>query len=74
MKAVAPLAGFSWEVADPGGDEALARYDRAVGPNGLQSSRDWLLAYNKNDTEATLALRDWLSGAARECPPIEQAR
>jgi hypothetical protein len=74
LKAVAPLAGFSWEVADPGGDEALARYDRAVGPDGEPAARDWLLAYNRNDTEATLALRDWLTGAARECPPIEQAR
>lgn len=73
LKAVAPLAGFSWEVADPGGDEALARYDRAVAPGGERASRDWLLAYNKNDTEATLALRNWLARSAGDCPPIEHA-
>jgi hypothetical protein len=73
LKAVALLAGFSWEVPDPGGDEALARYDRAVGPNGEQAARDWLLAYNRNDTQATLALRDWLNRAASECPRIGHA-
>jgi predicted RecB family nuclease len=71
LKAVAPLAGFSWRVTDPGGDEALARYDRAVGQDGEAIAREWLLAYNKNDTEATLALRDWLTRSASECPPID---
>jgi predicted RecB family nuclease len=74
LKAVAPLAGFSWEVPDPGGDEAMVRYDLAVEPRGNQAARDWLLAYNRNDTEATLALRDWLQRAAGGCPSIADAR
>ncbi len=69
LKQVATLAGFCWEVADPGGDESLVRYDAAA--TGDEQARDWLLAYNRNDTQATLALRDWLDHAASDCPPIE---
>jgi predicted RecB family nuclease len=57
LKTVAPLAGFSWEVADPGGDEAMLRYERAAGTGGDQAARTWLLAYNRDDTQATRALR-----------------
>jgi len=71
LKQVAPLAGFSWEVANPGGDESIVRYDTAVA--GDDQARDWLIAYNRNDTQATLALREWLDHSASECPPIEQA-
>jgi len=70
LKSVAPLAGFSWEVDDPGGDEAVVRYERAAGPGGDDAARAWLLAYNRNDTEATRALREWLAGAASSCPPV----
>jgi predicted RecB family nuclease len=73
LKAVAPLAGFSWEVADPGGDEAMLRYEQATGPEGDPAARAWLLAYNRNDTEATRALRIWLDEAASGCPSIEDA-
>jgi len=71
LKQVAPLAGFSWEVANPGGDESIVRYDAAVA--GDDQAREWLIAYNRNDTQATLALREWLDHAASDCPPIEEA-
>ena len=73
LKAVAPLAGFGWEVADPGGDEAMARYEQAAGPEGDPDARAWLVAYNRNDTEATRALRIWLDGAAGGYPSIADA-
>jgi len=69
LKQVAPLAGFGWEVAHPGGDESLVRYDAAAASD--EQARDWLLAYNRNDTQATLALRDWLDHVASDCPPVE---
>jgi len=73
LKAVAPLAGFSWEVADPGGDEAMLRYERASGQCGDPAARAWLLGYNRNDTEATRALREWLDQAASASPSIADA-
>jgi hypothetical protein len=72
LKQVAPLAGFSWEVANPGGDESIVRYDAAVA--GDDEARDWLMAYNRNDTQATFALREWLDHSASDCPPIEEAQ
>jgi predicted RecB family nuclease len=69
LKRVAVLAGYSWAVEDPGGAASMAYYDRAVG--GDAAARDWLLAYNRGDTEATAALREWLDHAATDCPSVE---
>ena len=73
LKAVASLAGFGWEVADPGGEEAMARYEHAAGPEGDADARSWLVAYNRNDTEATRALRTWLDEAASASPCVADA-
>jgi predicted RecB family nuclease len=70
LKSVAPLAGFSWEVPDPGGAEAMLRYEQAAEPEGDAEARTWLLAYNRNDTEAARALRNWLHESASGCPSI----
>ena len=71
LKQVAPLAGFTWEADDAGGGASMLRYADAV--RGDQEAVGWLMTYNRNDTEATRALRDWLELSASSCPPIADA-
>jgi predicted RecB family nuclease len=74
LKHVAPLAGFAWEVQDAGDDVSILYHEAAVDSGDCAAAgvaRQWLLTYNRNDVEATAALRDWLHIAASACPPIE---
>jgi predicted RecB family nuclease len=71
---VAPLAGFSWDIDDPGGGESMLRYETAVGSPSQEerdSARAWLLTYNGGDVAATLAIRDWLERASTTIPSID---
>lgn len=74
LKVIAPIAGFSWGVDDPGGGESMLRYDVAVGADDeaeRDGARRWLLTYNQGDVEATLALRDWIERGVAAIGAIE---
>lgn len=73
LKAVAPMAGFAWDVEDPGGGLSMVRYDVAVGTQDTldrQEARAWLLTYNRGDVGATLAIRDWLEEQGASLPSV----
>lgn len=76
LKSIAPLAGFHWNVDDPGGGMSMLKYDVAVRDDeevAREDARAWLLAYNRGDVEATLAIRNWLEAPCVELPSIESA-
>ena len=60
---MAALAGFRWEDPDPGGEQSMTWYHQAVNDDDAAvraRNRRRILTYNRNDVEATLALREWL--------------
>ncbi len=63
LKHMAALAGFRWEDPDPGGEQSMTWYHQAVNDDDAAvraRNRRRILTYNRNDVEATLALREWL--------------
>lgn len=75
LKIVAPLLGFAWRVDDAGGLDSMVRYDEATGASGAtrDAARAWLLTYNADDVEATLAVRERLDRDGTAFPAIEDA-
>lgn len=65
LKKIAPLAGFEWDVEDPGGAVSMLYHAWATDPAHPQrdEARQWLLDYNRGDVEATSAIREWLDAS-----------
>ena len=72
LKKTAPLSSFSWEQDEVGGDLSMVKHDEAV--RGSEDAIDWTLKYNRNDVEATQALRVWLDEHADNFHSIEDVR
>jgi predicted RecB family nuclease len=70
LKTIAPLAGFRWDVDDAGGGESMIKHDLAAA--GDDAAQRWLLAYNRGDVEATIAVREWMT--ATVFPGIGQVK
>ena len=64
IKKLAPLAGFKWQVSDPGGAESLLKYRESIeeklSPAERDANREWLRSYNIDDVKATFAVREYL--------------
>ena len=64
IKKLAPLAGFEWQVSDPGGAESLLKYresiDEELSPAERDANREWLRSYNIDDVKSTFAVREYL--------------
>jgi predicted RecB family nuclease len=74
LKVVAPLAGYTWPVKEPGGEESMLLYETAIttaDENEKKNAQRWLLDYNRGDVEATLALRTWMDERRAAIPSIE---
>jgi predicted RecB family nuclease len=74
LKTAATLAAYRWPVEDPGGEDSMLVYETAVtvpDEHEREAARDWLLAYNRGDVEATLALREWMDRESDTVPSIE---
>jgi len=76
LKVVAGATGFAWRDDAPSGEASMAWYEEARGADAAAADAAVrrLLAYNEDDCRATRALRDWLEGAARDLPSVEEAR
>jgi len=67
LKRLARAAGFDWRDENPSGEASMLWYEVARGSDGeATASRQRILDYNEDDCRATLALRDWLNGPARQ--------
>ena len=65
LKVVAPIFGFSWQVADPGGATSQLYLDAihtGAEPGAVAAAQRWLLSYNHDDTAATAVIRDGMRG------------
>ena len=75
LKAIAPLAGHTWPVDDPGGGLSMVKHVEATTLPGGDSVRDdarrWLLDYNRGDVEATLHIREWLDQEGSTWPQVD---
>ena len=64
IKKLAPLAGFAWQVSDPGGAESLLKYresiDEKLSPGVREANQEWLRSYNIDDVKSTFAVREYL--------------
>ena len=69
LKVLANHAGFHWRDPSPSGEASMSWFESACEDGGADGeARRRLLEYNEDDCRATLALREWLGGAARELP------
>ena len=72
LKALAPLTGFAWRDADPGGENSMAWYRAAVADAADDAWRQRILHYNEDDVLATLALRRWMTDRPTEAPTVAE--
>lgn len=68
LKAVATALDHLWPVDDPDGGVSMIKHREAI--DGDNDAREWLLAYNRGDVEATLAVRAWLDGPGEAVPEV----
>jgi len=66
IKALAPVASFTWKAEDAGGTMSLLKYKAATATDVASAVKseaiNWLYEYNLDDVRATYAVRKYLRG------------
>jgi len=73
LKTVAKLAGATWDDADANGSTSVAWFNnwyKSKDPAQRAEIANRLLAYNRNDVEATAHVREWLNNGLESLPPL----
>lgn len=77
LKMVAPLAGHSWSVDDPGGGISMVKYldatNEELPASAQEEAKKWLLDYNRGDVEATKVIREWLDREGSNWPEVDSS-
>jgi len=76
LKTVAKLAGATWDEADANGATSVAWFNnwyKSKDPVQRAEIANRLLAYNRNDVEATAHVREWLNNGLESLPPLFQS-
>jgi predicted RecB family nuclease len=74
LKTIAPLAGHTWSMDDPGGGLSMVKHVEATmgaASAARETARQWLLDYNRGDVEATKRVRDWLDREGATWPEVD---
>jgi len=74
LKHLATLAGFDWEDDDPGGLQSMQWHHLATthpDHRVRDAHRERILTYNRNDVEATVALRNWMEREGPGLPRVD---
>ena len=75
IKNLGPVANFYWSVENPGGAISIVNYKKATNNEASRTEKleaiNWLINYNRDDTKATFAIREYFRKIAQTAIEVE---